>query len=323
MTFFLSHLLFLFTAAFPAEQLASAAEKEPIPKVNIPDMPPSFRDVGIELRCSALSEYVARYAKDYLTELNYKEVGCSEGNGLGGATYELEFRLKNVPDVKAYSIQLSMNESTQPGTKICMQTESDTYCSLDFGSLPLATSSHFKTDSDEKTTQFINRNYIQPAKDLQQLTPAVALWVSGAQKFKRIFGVDFNTFVGTLLNRPLMLPVSVSEKTMLLKLELTPSSKNSATTGQAKLLSDLPSELQHCLGCTDNQCNQTKLKYTFNNRFLSISGLKEDRSQTTARETGKYGLAWIMEGPDPVVREQPNWRFFCGVSRYSVQVIKR
>lgn len=316
------HLIFLMIAATtPTGMTVQATENEPVPKVNIPDLPPSFRDVGIDLRCSALSEYIGRYAQDYLNELGYKEIGCSEGNGLGGATYELEFKLKNVADVKAYSIQISMNDNNRPNTKICMQTEHETYCSLGFNTIP-PNASHFKVDLDEKATAFINRNYVQPAKQLSQLMPTVALWVAGDQKFKRIFGKDFNVFVGSMLNKSLAVPVSVSQKTTTLKIELTPASKVSTSSGVAKLLSDLPPELQGCLGCKDSQCKQTRLNYSFNNRFLSISGTPENQDRSKVQDK-EHGLAWIMDGPDPILKDEPLWRFFCGVSRYSVQVIKQ
>lgn len=320
MIFFYSLLLLITAAVFPAA--IHASEIPAIPKVNIPDLPPSFRDVAIDLRCSALSEFTGRFAKDYLNGLGYKEVGCSEGNGLGGATYELEFQLKNVEDVKSYSIQITMNDNAVPETKLCLQSSNDTFCSAIFNNKTAPGVYHFKTDGDERAAAFINRNYVQPSKNLSMLTPTVSQWVVGSQKYNRIFGKDFSEFVGTMVKRSLILPISLSQGPTTLKVEFTPASNVSKAAGAAKLLGELPTELQSCLGCNDRLCKTTKLNYAFNNRFLSISGTSEGEDSSSVEERGKYGLAWIMDGPDPILNNEPMWRFFCGVSRYSVQVIK-
>lgn len=51
---------------------------------------PSFRDASLESRCDALANFVAEAEA---AEKAFKVSSCAEGNGVGGATYTLEFKL--------------------------------------------------------------------------------------------------------------------------------------------------------------------------------------------------------------------------------------
>ena len=292
-----------------------------VTKVAIPDLPPSFRDVSVDLRCDALSAFVNVFASDNLGDLGYKELGCSEGNGIGGANYVLEFKFKDVADIKAYSLQIDIDSKSVPKTKLCMQATNETICSQTFSQIPVGEDSHFAL-SNETNLALVNRNYLQPNKKLPSLLPTVISWVSAEQRFIRIFGRDYDAYVNGKIKKPWELPVTIKDKASRLKVELTPS-KASSSEGSIKFLEELPLELRSCLECKDGFCTNLDLSYTFNNRFFAVSGKpRQGESSEIDIEKAKFGLAWVMDGPEPYEKGEGNWRFFCGVSRYSVQVIK-
>jgi hypothetical protein len=300
---------------------ANAENTSNISKISIPDLPPSFRDVSIELRCDALSAFVNVFASDNLSDLGYKELGCSEGNGIGGANYVLEFKFRDVADVKAYSLQIDIDGKNVPKTKLCMQSTNETICSQTFTQIPISEVSHFAASNDTNLA-LVNRNYLQPTKKLTSLLPTVISWVSAEQRFVRIFGRDYDAYVNGKVKKPWELPVNIRDQASRLKVELTPS-KASNSEGSIKLLDELPTELRSCLDCKDGFCTNLDLSYTFNNRFFAVSGkTRQGEASEMDIEKAKFGLAWVMDGPEPFEKSESNWRFFCGVSRYSVQVIK-
>jgi hypothetical protein len=278
---------------------------------------PSFRDISIDLRCAALSAFIGKFAESHLYAQGFREVGCSEGNGIGGATYELEFKLKGAPDVRAYTVQISMNEPAVPQISLCMQTTRETLCSKKFSTPPANGEAHFAQTG--KSADVVNQNYGQISPLLPNLLPEVVAWVASEQKFNRIFGTDFSAFVGSMLNKPITVPVSAQGETNYLQLQLT-GNPSGSVEGSVRIMSDLPADAQTCLGCGDKQCKNYDLSYRFNHRFLAISGKPHD--QPAGDDSSKVGLAWVMEGPEPVAKGAPVWRFFCGISRYSVQVIR-
>jgi hypothetical protein len=300
---------------------ASAQSTGNTTKVTIPDLPPSFRDVSVELRCEALSAFINAFASEHLSELGYKELGCSEGNGIGGANYVLEFRFKEVADIKAYSLQIDIDGKNVPKIKLCMQAANETMCTKTFTQVPANEDSHFAA-SNETNLAIVNRNYIQPNKKLSALLPTVVSWVTEEQRFVRIFGRDYDAYVNGKVKKPWELPVNIKDKTSRLKVELTPN-KVSSSEGSVKFLEELPPELRSCLECKDGFCSNLDLSYTFNNRFFAVSGKpRQGEASETDIEKAKFGLAWVMDGTEPFEKGEGNWRFFCGVSRYSVQVIK-
>ncbi len=314
---FFSFVLVSVIGSFPA----LAQEPNNVTKVAIPDLPPSFRDVSVELRCEALSAFIEVFASSQLKELGYEDLGCSEGNGIGGANYVLEFKFQSVPDIKAYSIQIDIDGKSPPRTKLCMQAASETICSQSYSKVPAGDDSHFAS-GNEANLALVNRNYNQPDKKLSSLLPTVVSWVSNEQRFIRIFGRDYDAFVNGKVRKSWELPVNIKDKASRLKVELTPS-KASSSEGSIKFLDELPSELRSCLECKDGLCSNLDLLYTFNNRFFAISGKpRQGEASENDMEKAKYGLAWVMDGPEPFEKGEGNWRFFCGVSRYSVQVIK-
>lgn len=60
---------------------------------------PSFRDASLESRCEALANFVADAEAQ---EKAFKVGSCAEGNGIGGATYTLDFKLGE--PAKAYRV---------------------------------------------------------------------------------------------------------------------------------------------------------------------------------------------------------------------------
>lgn len=296
---------------------ASAGITLPTPQDN-----PSFRDVSIELRCAALSNFVNDFAMKWLDIHGFNEIGCSEGNGIGGATYELEFRLKAAPDIRAYTAQIAIPESAQPETRICLHASSDTICTKNFSSPPRADEPHFAVAGKESA--FAEKNYQGVNTHLPKLLIELASWVSSEQKFNRIYGTDYGQFISTLINRSMKVPVSSKGQSLFLEMQLQRSAA-SAAQGTVKILSDLPSDIQTCLGCNDKTCSKDELHYTFNNRFLAVTkktvGEKE-KTNLYPDDKAKVGLAWVMNGPKPMDKSEPAWRFFCGISRYSVQLVK-
>lgn len=307
--------------SFGVSFTAKAESASNVTAVAIPDLPPSFRDVSVELRCEALSAFIATFSTEHLSDLGYKELGCSEGNGIGGANYVLEFKFQSVPDIKAYSLQIDIDTLSAPKTKLCMQASTETVCSQAFSQTPPKEASHVSF-SNETDLALVNRNYLQPNKKLSSLLPTVVSWVSSEQRFTRIFGRDYDAYVNGKVRKPLDLPVNIKDKASRLKVELTPS-KETSSKGTIKFLEELPSELRSCLECKDGFCSNLDLHYTFNNRFFAVSGKpRQGEASATDIEKAKFGLAWVMDGPEPFEKGESNWRFFCGVSRYSVQVIK-
>jgi hypothetical protein len=314
---FFTFVLVSFWVSFPAR----AESTNNVTTVTLPDVPPSFRDVSVELRCDALSAFVATFSSEHLSDLGYKELGCSEGNGIGGANYVLEFKFQSVPDIKAYSLQIDIDTLSAPKTKLCLQASTETVCSQAFNQPPSKEASHFSF-SDETDLAIVNRNYLQPNKKLSSILPTVASWVSSEQRFTRIFGRDYDAYVNGKVRKPWDLPVNIKDKASRLKVELTPT-KETNSKGTLKFLEELPSELRSCLECKDGLCANLDLQYTFNNRFFAVSGRpRQGEASETDIEKAKFGLAWVMDGPEPFEKGESNWRFFCGVSRYSVQVIK-
>src|SRR5690606_3911325 len=121
------------------------------------------------------------FATKWLDVHGYSEVGCSEGNGIGGATYELEFRLKAAPDVKSYTAQIAMNGTGQPETRICLHAVTETLCTKKFLAAPKADEPHFI--GKEKESAFFQRNYQGFSTHLPKLLSELVTWVSSEQKF--------------------------------------------------------------------------------------------------------------------------------------------
>lgn len=278
---------------------------------------PSFRDVSIDLRCTALSGFVNAFADQHLYVHGYKEVGCSEGNGIGGATYELEFKLKAALEVRAYILRIFMGGQAVPETQLCLQTASENICSKKFTAPPAPSEAHF-IQSGKPADSVIN--YYTQIPQLSGLLPAAVVWASSEQKFNRIFGTDFQAFVTTMLDKSIMVPISTRGETSFLKMRLT-ASNASRSSGKVQILSDLPVDVQACLGCSDKLCETHDLSYHFNNRFFAVTGKPRNRSGD--EDASKVGLAWVMDGPEPVAKGEPGWRFLCGISRYSVQIIRQ
>ncbi len=76
-------------------------------------LPAAFFDVSIERRCESLAEFVRTYAERELPALGVKPLSCSEGNGLGGARYRLEF---TTDDKKAGTQHVDLAMSDDPAS---------------------------------------------------------------------------------------------------------------------------------------------------------------------------------------------------------------
>lgn len=297
--------------------LTAAAVLAPLPVPNTPAG--SFRDVTLEGRCDALKQFVKTYATTYLTDTNYSESGCAEGNGLGGARYSLDFKLGKDQSVGTYRLDIAFSEALNVRVGICDTNASPSVCSTNQPGAPL----HFQQRGERMATAAEAKAAADAfnGKGLKasQLLPSVAAWASLPQQKHRIFGEDYVAFVAAQTKYTGAYPVQDGDKATTTKFALLPATAKDLSEGKVTFTEPVTPSVLDCLKCKDAACLNAGVTYRFEDRFLSLTREipAEDPAKNDGQTTENIGAGWIMSTPTPLAGG--GWKYICGASRYSLQ----
>jgi hypothetical protein len=257
--------------------------------------PKSLRDASLEKRCEALAAYVREHARSQLKEAAYRSSSCSEGNGLGGARYALDFKLGNGEDSpRSFRLEIAYKDGGASEVRLCDITEASHLC------------------SDGKQGELAKvLGELHPKAE--GLLPAVAAWATAKQTEHTVYGIDYKEFVKGMLAWQDGFPLKGKVQTVRIRLE--PEVGDDPTRGKARFEGDVDADFLRCFDCADLKCLNDGVRYRFEDRFFTLS-------REAAPASGRaLGASWIIEGPKPLAASVAAWRFICGASRYSLSYL--
>lgn len=170
----------------------------------------------------------------------------------------------------------------------------------------------FKTGNDEqrldvwfKEDGLTEVRFAPKDPALKPLADAATAWLTAKPTAVRIYGQDYGAFVRSFAPGKAELPLGKGAGAKTLVVTLEPQKPGEAETGKATVSGALDAGLLKCFKCDDAKC-LGEVRYRFEDRLFALT--------RDAGEEGPVGAAWVIEGPKPA-----DWRFVCGVSRYSLQ----
>lgn len=249
----------------------------------------AFREVSLEARCPALAAEVQSLSEAKLGRGRYQALGCAEGNGLGGARYSLDFKLsKDSGTWRRFRIDAAYDDQDAPLVRLC-----------DTGRTPPDCSHGASKAFEEMGT------------GAKQVLTALEAWLAAKATSKMIFGKPYAAFVEEVVAEGRDYPIKGAATAGKVRLKLTSRASGQPESGRVTALGDVAPEFLACFHCKTSACLSDEVRYQFEDRFFSL--VREDK------QSGKtFGAGWIIEGQDVA-----SWSYVCGVSRYSLQSVKK
>ncbi len=285
-----------------------------VPLAPPPGFTASFRDVSLEKRCEALANFVAAYAAAYLPKVPYQGGGCGEGNGLGGARYNLDFHLGN----HAYRFDVSFGRNSGHHLTLCDTHQAPTTCSGNDPSRPLAFQRQAAQPGSAAMPPTAANTFLGLHENAKFLLPTLGAWVSAPQGKSLIFDQEYAAFIGQITGQKTVLPVGDPAAKGQVQLLLKPAHSKRPERGSAVIEGTVSQALLDCFQCSSLDCINDNLTYRFEDRFFSIG--KGKKSKTAPDKEPANSAGWVIEGAQPA--GPAPWTYVCGASRYSLHTLQ-
>jgi len=258
--------------------------------------PSAFRDFGLEARCAGLGDFISAFVVTHMRDLSVTELSCSEGGGIGGTTYAYEFATGIGSKRKSWRLDVGIPVGRQPMLVLCDTSGKSGECA-------------------EKAP----KGFLGLHANMRSLLPTLHQFVAAPQTLLQFYGQPHNSFVQKVAAQP-EIKLSVTEGSLAVPVILK---LNRAWVGRppqdsVTFLSAVPASLAKCLECKSGNCKSDKILWRIDDRLFSIF-----RAGPKSSAAAESGARWFIRGERDSVLTGRDWQFSCGLSRYSVQHVRK